>query len=150
MADYKPAGYHTLTPNLVVDGGLDALNFYTRAFGAEVDYSLEMGGKLMHADVRIGESVFSVSDEFPEAGFVAPDDDTVSQSLSLWVEDCDAVHARAVEAGAIETSPVSDQFHGDRVGTVRCPFGHRWIIATHTKDMTGAEMQTAMEEAFGG
>jgi PhnB protein len=150
MTAYKPEGHHTLTPNLIVDGGLDALDFYERAFGAEVLYRLEMGGKLMHADLRVGDSVFSLSDEFADHGFVAPQAGTVNVSLSLWVEDCDAAHARAVESGATETSPVADQFHGDRVGTVRCPFGHRWIIATHTKDMTEDEMQQAMEEAFGG
>ena len=73
-----------------------------------------------------------------------------SQSLSIWVEDCDAAHARAVAAGATELSAPADQFHGDRVGTLRCPYGHRWIIASRIRDMTQDEMQQAMEEAFGG
>jgi PhnB protein len=134
----------------VVDGGQRAIEFYGRAFGAEVVTRLTMGDKLMHAEVRIGDSTFTLSDEFPDYGFVAPASDSVSQSLLIWVEDVDAAHARTVEAGATQTSEVSDQFHGDRVGTVRCPLGHRWVLATHTEDLSEAEMQRRMEEVFDG
>lgn len=147
---WKPEGNHTITPNLVVDGGQQALDFYARALGADVVTRLTMGDKLMHAEVSIGDSTFTLSDEFPEYGFVAPDGDKVSQSLVVWVEDVDAAHARALEAGATQTSEVSDQFHGDRVGAVRDPFGHRWVLATHTEDMSEEEMQRRMEEAFSG
>ena len=150
MTDPIPRGHSTLTPNIVVDGGREALDFYERAFGGDVLLRLEMGDKLMHGELQIGDSVLSVSDPFPDHGFVAPDGDATSQSLSIWVEDCDAVHARAVDAGATELSAPADQFHGDRVGTLRCPYGHRWIIATQIREMTQEEMQQAMEEAFGG
>jgi PhnB protein len=150
MTDPIPPGHSTLTPNIVVEGGQEALDFYTRAFGGTVVLRLDMGDKLMHGEVQIGDSVLSVSDPFPDHGFVAPDGDATSQSLSIWVEDCDAVHARAVAAGATELSAPADQFHGDRVGTLRCPYGHRWIIASRIREMTQDEMQEAMEEAFGG
>lgn len=148
--NWKPEGNHTITPSLVVDGGEQALEFYGSAFGAEVVTRLTMGEKLMHAEVRIGDSTFTLSDELPEYGLEAPDGDSASQSLLIWVEDVDAAHARAVEAGATQTSAVSDQFHGDRVGAVRCPFGHRWVMATHTEDLSEAEKQLRMEEVFAG
>ncbi|HEX5910122.1 MAG TPA: VOC family protein [Thermoleophilaceae bacterium] len=150
MTAHDPQAPHTLTPNLVVDGGLEALEFYERAFGAEVVSRLEMDGQLMHAELRVGNSGFTVSDEFADQGFVAPEEGRVNVSLSLWVEDCDAVHARAVEAGATGTSAPADKFHGDRVGTIRCPFGHRWLIGTRIRDMSQEEMQKAMEDGLGG
>lgn len=109
-----------------------------------------MGDKLMHGELQIGNSILSIADPFPDHGFVAPTSDECSHSLSIWVEDADAVHAQAVAAGATEMSAPADQFHGDRVGTLRCPYGHRWIIASRTREMTQEEMQQAMEEAFGG
>ena len=150
MTNPIPEGQPTLGPNLVVDGGQEALGFYERAFGGEVVMRLDAGDKLMHGELRIGDSVLSISDPFPDHGFVAPTSDDCSQSLSIWVEDADAVHAQAVAAGATELSAPADQFHGDRVGTLRCPYGHRWVIATRIQDMTQEEMQKAMEEAFGG
>ena len=151
MTQPIPEGYRALTPGLVVDDGVRALDFYQRAFGAEVVRRLEMGGKIMHAELRIGDSLFSVNDEMPEYGLKAPDrDGPVPASILIYCEDADAVHARAVEAGATQINPVSDQFHGDRAGSVRDPFGHRWAIATHTEDMSEAEMQRRMEEAMSG
>jgi PhnB protein len=144
-----PDGFTSVTPGLVVDGGADALDFYQRAFGAEVGLRLEMGGRIMHSELRIGGAVVTVSDEMPEYGMKAPDPDApVASSLLIYCEDADALHARAVKAGATEINPVADQFHGDRAGSVRCPFGHRWAIATHTEDMSGEEMQRRMEEAM--
>ncbi len=147
MTQPIPDGFHSVTPALVVDGGVDALDFYQRAFGAEVGLRLEAGGKIMHSELRIGDSVVTLSDEMPEYGMKAPDPDApVPASLLIYCEDADALHARAVKAGATEINPVSDQFHGDRAGSVRCPFGHRWAIATHTEDMSGEEMQRRMDE----
>jgi PhnB protein len=147
MAKPIPDGFHTVTPSIAVDGGARALEFYERAFGAEVVRRLDAGDKLMYAEIRIGDSLVSVSDEMPDFGFRAPDPDApVPSSLLIYTEDADALHARAVEAGATEINPVSDQFHGDRAGSVRDPFGHRWAIATHTEDMSTEEMQRRMDE----
>jgi PhnB protein len=151
MTQPIPEGYRTITPGLVVDKGAEAIDFYARAFGAEVVRRLEMGGKIMHAELRIGDSLVTVNDEMPEYGLKAPDREApVPASLLIYCEDADALHARAVAAGASEINPVSDQFHGDRAGSVRDPYGHRWAIATHTEDMSEAEMQRRMEEAMAG
>ena len=150
MTSPIPQGHPTLGPNIVVQGGQEALGFYERAFGGQVVLRLEMGDKLMHGEIQIGDSVLSVADPFPDYGFEAPESDMTSHSISIWVEDCDAVHAQAVAAGATEMSAPADQFHGDRVGTLRCPFGHRWTIASRTREMTQEEMQQAMEAEFGG
>ena len=150
MTDHVPEGHSTLAPNIVVEGGLQALDFYKRAFGGTVKLRLVMGDKLMHGELQIGNSVLSVSDPFPDHGFVAPTSDETSQSLSIWVEDVDALHAQAVAAGATQLTAPTDQFHGDRVSTLRCPYGHRWIIATQIREMSEEEMQRAMQEAFGG
>jgi PhnB protein len=142
-----PEGYHSVTPLLAVDGGAEALDFYERAFGAEVRGRLEAGGKIMHAELRIGDSIVTLADEMPEYGNKAPEADApVPVSLLIYCEDADALFARAVEAGATPVNPPSDQFHGDRAGSLRDPFGHRWMIATHTEDVAWDEMQRRMEE----
>jgi PhnB protein len=146
-----PEPYRSLTPALVVDGGLDAIDFYRRAFGAEVVRKLEMGGRIMHAELRIGDSLFTVNDPMPDYGFAAPGPEgNQHSSILIYTEDVDALHARAVEAGAETINPPSDQFHGDRAGSVRDPFGHRWALATHIEDMTEEDMQRRMEEAMAG
>ena len=151
MTQPIPEGYRTITPGLVVDNGVEAIDFYERAFGAELVRRLEMGGKIMHAELRIGDSLITVNDEMPDYGFKAPDHEApVPSSLLIYTEDADALHAQAVAAGATEINPVSDQFHGDRAGSVRDPYGHRWAIATHTEDMSAEEMQRRMESAMGG
>jgi PhnB protein len=142
-----PAGHRSLTPNVVVDGGARALDFYARAFGAEVLVSFEALGKVMHAEVRIGDSIFSLSDELLEFGTQAPAPDApASMSLTIYCEDADALHARAVDAGATPVTPVADQFHGDHMGTLRDPFGHRWIVATHIEDVAPDEVQRRLDE----
>jgi PhnB protein len=145
-----PDGYHTLTPSLVVSDGPAALDFYERAFGAEVGLRLEMGGKIMHSEVRIGDAIVTVNDEMPDYGFVAPDPgrESITSSILIYTEDVDALYARAVEAGATAINEPADQFHGDRAGSLRDPFGHRWALATHTEDMDQEEMQRRMEETF--
>ena len=142
-----PEGFSTATPNLVVDDGTAAIDFYERAFGAELVTRLEAGGMLVHAALRIGESLVTLCDAMPGHGFVAPDREApVTQFITLYVEDADALHARALAAGATEVNPVSDHIHGDRAGSVRDPFGHRWAVATHIEDVTEAEMQRRMAE----
>jgi PhnB protein len=144
-----PEGFHTVTPVLAVEGGVEALDFYQRAFGAEVRLKLVMGGKLMHSELKIGDSIVCVNDSFPEYGSVAPDaNEPVPVALMIYTEDCDAVFAQAVSAGATAVNEPSDQFHGDRAGSLRDPYGHRWMIVTHIEDMTEEEMQRRTEEAM--
>jgi PhnB protein len=143
-----PDGYRSITPNLTVDRGLDALGWYERAFGAEVVRKLVLNDKVMHAELRIGDSLITVAEPFP--GSVAPDpEQPVPAAVLLYTEDVDAVYARAVEAGAVAVNEPADQFHGDRAGSLRDPFGHRWMLATHIEDMSEAEMQQRLEEAMG-
>ncbi|MBE2317332.1 VOC family protein [Solirubrobacter sp. CPCC 204708] len=144
-----PEGFHTVTPQLTVEGGVEALDFYERAFGAQVRLKLVMGGKLMHSELQIGTSIVGVSDAFPEYGSVAPKgDEPVPVALMIYTEDCDALHDRAVAAGATSVTPPNDTFHGDRACSLRDPYGHRWMICTHIEDMDEAELQRRTEEAM--
>lgn len=147
MVQHVPSGQDAVTANLVVRGGSAALDFYVRAFGAEVVMTLEAQGMLMYSEVRIAGTVVTVSDEMPEYGVAAPDPDgPVPVSFTLWVPDADAAFRRAVEAGATVVSEPADQFHGDRTGTLRDPSGHRWIVSTHLEDLTADEMRARMDE----
>jgi PhnB protein len=140
-----PDGYRTITPNLTVDRGLDALDYYQRAFGAQIVRRLVVDGKVMHAELRIGDSLITVAEPFP--GSVAPDpEQPVHASVLLYTDDVDAAYARAVQAGATPVNEPADQFHGDRAGSLRDPFGHRWMLATHTEDMSDEELQRRTEE----
>lgn len=144
-----PEGMHTVTPHLVCDGAAQAIAFYTKAFEAtEVARMPAPGGKLMHAMVRIGDSMVMLVDEMPEWQAVGPR--TLKGSpvtLHLYVTDVDAVFQRAVDAGATPFMPVEDMFWGDRYGIVEDPFGHRWSIATHVRDMSPEAMQEAMKQS---
>ncbi len=146
-----PEGFHSLTPSLTVASGLEALDFYTRAFGAEVLRKLVMDGKLMYAELRLGDSIFMVSDPFEDYGQAAPKpDEPLSSSILIYTEDVDALYDRAIGAGATELNRPADQFHGDRAGSLKDPYGHRWMLATHTEDMSEEEMQRRTEEAMAG
>ena len=145
-----PDGYRTITPCIVVENGLEALGFYERAFGAEVVRKLVMGDKLMHSEIRIGDSLVNVNDPFEEFGIAAPKpDEPLPASLLIYTEDVDALYDRAIAAGATELNRPADQFHGDRAGSLKDPYGHRWALATHTEDMSEEEMQRRTEEAMG-
>jgi PhnB protein len=149
MSNVKPIpeGFSTATPNLVVDGGAAAIDFYERAFGAEVTARLEAGGMLVHAALRIGDSLVTLCDAMPSHGMVAPDREApVSAFITLYVEDADALHAQAIAAGATQINPIADHVHGDRAGSVRDPFGHRWAIATHIEDVSAEEIERRMAE----
>ena len=137
-----PEGYHAITPYLIVAGGAGALAFYARAFGAvERDRMQDPSGRIRHAEIVIGDSHVMLADEHPEIGALGPATIGGSPvSLHLYVEDVDAVVAKAVAAGATLTRPVADQFYGDRVGGVTDPFGHHWFIATHKEDLTRDEL----------
>ncbi|QNM97922.1 VOC family protein [Chitinimonas koreensis] len=143
-----PDGYHTVTPYITVHDGQAALDFYQRAFGATVLLAMpDKDGKIAHAELRIGDSLIMLSDEFPVWKAVSPK--TLggrSSSLMLYVPDVDATVAQAVEAGATLIRPVADQFYGDRSGAVDDPFGHNWHISTHVEDVPEDEMQRRMQE----
>jgi PhnB protein len=145
-----PDGMHTVTPHLICAGASDAMAFYSKAFGA-VELSRMPGpdGKLMHASMRIGNSVIFLFDEMPQWGALGPKAmKGTPVVLHLFVEDCDAAFAQAVAAGATVKMPLADQFWGDRYGKLIDPFGHEWSVATHVKDMTSEEMMAAMQDAM--
>ena len=146
-----PEGFHTVTPHLVVSDAKRALEFYQKAFGAQVLHVAPApGDKVMHAALKIGDSIIMLNDEFPEYGgphapsVTSPSVDT----LHIYIENVDAAFDRAVSAGATVKMPLMDQFWGDRYGQVMDPFGHRWSLATHTRDMSPEEMQQEQERAF--
>lgn len=145
-----PEGYHTLTPYLTVRNAAKAIEFYKQAFGAK-ERGVMKGpdGKVMHAEIQIGDSVVMLADEFPEFGAVSPEATGNSSSgLHIYVNNVDEAFARAVKAGAQTEMPVADQFWGDRYGKLKDPFGHKWSIATHVKDMSADEMKRSMDEAM--
>ncbi|HYL09902.1 MAG TPA: VOC family protein [Candidatus Acidoferrales bacterium] len=141
-----PEGYHTITPGLICRDAARAIDFYKKALGAvEIMRMPGPGGKIMHAELKIGDSVVFVNDEFADMGAVAPDSSANRYcSLYLYVEDADAVFNRALENGARVKMPLADQFWGDRYGRITDPFGHDWGIATHKEDVTPEEMQRRM------
>lgn len=143
-----PAGYHTITPYLIVNDAARAIDFYVRAFGATETLRLAGdGGKIGHAEIRVGDSLLMLADEHPDFGALSPR--TIGGSpikLCLYVEDVDAFFARALTAGAKEVRPVQDQFYGDRSGMLEDPFGHQWSIATHIEDVSQEEINRRYRE----
>lgn len=138
-----PEGYHTATPYLIVRDAARAIEFYKKAFGAiELLRFPSPDGKIMHAEIRIGDSPIMLADEVPEMGARGPESLGGSPvSILLYVEDVDALFSQAVAAGAKVQRPVKDQFYGDRSGGVTDPFGHVWYIATHKEDVSPEEMR---------
>jgi PhnB protein len=143
-------GFHSLTPFLVVHDGSGAIEFYKRAFGAVEESRLAMpDGKIGHAALTVGDAKLMLSDEFEYNTCRSPralGGSTVM--IHLYVADVDAAVARAVAAGATVSMPVADQLWGDRLGTVRDPFGHSWSIATHIRDMSQDEITAAFKAAL--
>jgi len=147
-----PEGFHTITPHLIVRDAARAIEFYQKAFGAEVrgiSYAPD-GKKIIHASLKIGDSFLMLNDEFPEWGGAcapAPGGATGVQ-LHIYADDVDGLFERAASAGATVKMPLMDQFWGDRYGQVLDPFGHKWSLATHIKDMTQEEMRAAQDAAM--
>lgn len=141
-----PAGYHTVTPHLVVNGAAKALDFYKTALGAsELDRVADPSGKIMHAEVQIGDSRVMLCDEFPQMNARGPQAlGGTPVSLYVYVEDADAVVARAAAAGAKVMYAVNDKFYGDRCGVIQDPFGHIWNIATHKEDVSMDQIRERM------
>lgn len=144
-------GMHSVTPHLVCAGAASAIEFYKKAFNAaEVARMPGPDGKLMHASIRIGDSAVMLVDEMPQHGALGPKALKGSPvTIHLYVEDADAVAAQAVAAGAKSVMPVSEMFWGDRYGQIEDPFGHRWSIATHVRDVPPEEWPKAMQKQFG-
>lgn len=142
-----PDGYHSVTPYLVIDGAADAIEFYKKAFGAEEVFRMPMGDRIGHAEIRIGNSMVMLADEWPDMGHLGPKArGGTTVSLLIYVDDVDASFRRALDAGATELRPLEDQFWGDRMGSLTDPFGHQWSLATHKVDVDPDEMQRRMAE----
>jgi PhnB protein len=145
-----PEGYHTATPYLAVGEAAAAIEYYEKAFGAKEIVRMDApGGKIGHAELKIGDSVVMLSDPFPQASTRAPKElGGSSVGIFMYVEDVDAVVKQAVDAGATVTMEVADQFWGDRFGSITDPFGHVWSIATHVEDVPPEEMAERAKAAM--
>jgi PhnB protein len=148
---WKPKEYHTLTVGLTVKDSAKAIEFYKKVFGAKEIMRLPMpNGKLMHVEMELGDTRFFLSDEMPEMQTFSPE--TVGKTTAgfyLYVENVDEVFKHALSSGAKEIAPVQDKFWGDRTGTLEDPFGHRWILATHVKDVSPEEIRKGVEAFWG-
>jgi PhnB protein len=145
-----PEGYHSVTPYLFVRSAASAIDFYKNVFGAtEVVRMAGSNGKIMHAELRIGDSIVMLADENPTTGVMSPQ--TIggfSVGLHVYVENVDAVIQKAVENGAKMLRPIKNQFYGDRSGSLLDPFGHMWSVATHVEDVSPEEMRKRMTAAM--
>jgi PhnB protein len=145
-----PEGYHTATPALTVHDGARALDFYVKAFSAKKREGVSsFGGKILHAEFSVGDSIFMLSDELPGMGSRSPKSLGGSTGgIWLYVPDVDASYRQAVAAGATSISEPTDMFWGDRHARVRDPFGHEWSIATHREEVSPAEMEKRAKEYY--
>ncbi len=144
-----PAGMHTVTPQLTLRESARAIEFYKQAFGAQEVMRMPGpdGRGILHAEIRIGDSVVYLSDEMPQGPTTAPSPTHKPTAIiQLYVADCDAVFQAAVQAGARVNMPLADMFWGDRYGSVTDPFGHVWGVATHVKDLSPEEISRGARE----
>lgn len=149
--NWKPEGIHTVTPSLVVKGGAAAVEFYKKALGAVEGHRMaDPSGAIMHTELKIGDSIVFLSDEFPSMGQCKSPQtlNGVSMGINLYVQDCDALFQQAVNAGAKPTMPPQDMFWGDRFGQFTDPFGHVWSVLTRVEDLSPQEMETRGREAM--
>lgn len=151
-----PDGYNSVTPYMCIKGAAKAIEFYKSAFGAtEFVRMAGPDGQIMHAELKIGDSIIMLSDEQPQRGALSPHSvGGTPITLHLYVANVDAVVQKAVDAGAKLDQPVKDQFYGDRTGSLTDPFGHKWYVATHVEDVSPEEMKkraaAAMSKAASG
>jgi PhnB protein len=145
-----PEGFHSLTVYLAVKDADKAIDFYKKAFGAIEHFRLNgPDGKVMHTELQIGSSRLMMCDPCDQGGFASPDlDGKTSFAMHLYVPDVDAQFKRAIDAGATVQREVQDQFYGDRMGTLKDPFGHLWLVSTHKEDLTPEEIGKRAEQAF--
>jgi PhnB protein len=149
MANVKPIpeGYHSVTPYLIIDGASAAIDFYKKAFGAIELFRMDHGGKVGHAELKIGDSPIMLADPQPP-DYVSPKAlNGTPVSLMIYVEDVDTIYNRAIGEGGVEIKALQDQFYGDRSGTLKDPFGHIWTVATHKEDVTPEEMEKRIAAA---
>jgi len=145
-----PKGHHSVTPSLIVAGAAKAIDFYKKAFGAEELMRFAgPDGSIMHAELRIGDSIIMLGDEMPDQGVKGPKSIGGSPvSFFMYGENVDAAWKKAVDAGAKPIMPLADQFWGDRTGCLEDPFGHQWWLAQHIQDLTQEELQRNAESFF--
>ena len=150
QANAVPEGYHTMTPMLTVRDAARAIEFYITAFNAQQRHRMDdPDGKVMHAEMKIGNSIFMLGEENPQMSCLSPLTlKGTPISLYLYVDNVDAAFQQAVKAGAKAEMPVSDMFWGDRFGQVSDPFGHRWSLATHKEDLTPEQMKPRAQQFF--
>jgi len=153
MAKSIPGGYHTVTPSFTFKDSKKAIEFYKKAFGAKVrDFFPSPSGQgVMHATIQIGDSIFMMGDENPNAENCGKSAETLGGSpisLYLYLSNVDQAFNQAVAAGAAAVMPVADMFWGDRCGTLKDPFGYSWMIATHKQDLTNDEVRKGAEAFF--
>ena len=146
-----PEGFHTVTPALVVNDAAKAIEFYKKAFGAqELVRMPSPDGKIMHAELKIGDSIIFLSDEMPMPGSIKSPQTLGGSTamLNVYVPNVDELFKQAIAAGGKEAMPVTDQFWGDRYGSLVDPFGHSWGLATHKEDLSPAEMGERAQQFF--
>lgn len=145
-----PEGFHTVTPSLVVRDAAKAIDFYKKALGAQELVRMPgPDGKIMHAELKIGNSIVFIADENPNMGVKSPQTlGACTGVLNLYVPNVDQVFQQAIAAGSKESMPVADQFWGDRYGSLVDPFGYVWGVATHKEDLTPKEMEQRAQEFF--
>ena len=145
-----PDGYHSATPYLIVKGAANAIDYYKRAFGAtELFRMADEKGTIGHAEIRIGDSVIMLADETPGAVCHTPRSlGGTSVGMMIYVNDVDSVFKRAVEAGGKSLRPLTNQFYGDRSGTLEDPYGHVWTVATHVEDVPPEELKRRAQQAM--
>lgn len=143
-----PEGFRTITASLVVNDGKAAIDFYKRAFGAEQKFFMAApNGKVAHAELRIGDSIIFLNDEFPQSKARSPKAlGGTSGGLQIYVDDCDALYERAVSAGASSVGKPMDMFWGDRWSAVEDPFGHIWSISTRKESLSEKEIERRQAE----
>jgi PhnB protein len=147
-----PEGMHTVTPHIVVPDAARAAGWYSQALGAEERNRITLpDGTVMTTELRFGDSAVMVASEFPDMGIVSPVAiGGTATVLQIYTEDVDALWKRALEAGAEVRHPLSEAFWGDRHGQITDPFGHRWNLSQHVRDVPQDEIARAAAEAFGG
>ena len=146
-----PDGFHTRTPHLTVRNADQTIEFYKKPFCAELQGGIARtpDAKVMHAQLRIGDSNLMLNDEMPEFGALSPaSGGSPSVTIHIYTDDVDEAFERATSAGAKVAMPVMDQFWGDRYGQVTDPSGHKWSLASHIADLSPEEIDRGMQEAF--
>lgn len=137
-----PEGYHSVTPYMIIKGAAGALEYYKKAFNATELMRIDgPNGTIGHAEIRIGDSILMMADEFPQMGCLSPlTAGSVSVSLMIYVPNVDEIFAQAIKAGGTEKRAIQNQFYGDRSGTLVDPFGHMWTVSTHIEDVPPDEL----------